>query len=155
MYILSKCVMRVVVQRVARASSLINEEEVSSIAYGLLILLGVTNQDGEKEIDYLVKKIVNLRIFNDDQGVMNCSLLDVGEALVVSQFTLYARTRKGNRPSYIDAAKGEISEPIYEAFCMELEKQLGMPIGRGVFGADMAVSLVNDGPVTIIIDTNE
>lgn len=148
--------MRVVVQRVARASVSINEEEVSSIAYGLLILLGVTNQDGEKEIDYLVKKIVNLRIFNDDQGVMNRSLLDVGgEALVVSQFTLYARTRKGNRPSYIDAAKGEISEPIYEAFCMELEKQLGMPIGRGVFGADMAVSLVNDGPVTIIIDTNE
>lgn len=148
--------MRVVVQRVARASVSINEEEVSSIAYGLLILLGVTNQDGEKEIDYLVKKIVNLRIFNDDQGVMNRSLLDVGgEALVVSQFTLYARTRKGNRPSYIDAAKGEISEPIYEAFCMELEKQLGMPIGRGVFGTDMAVSLVNDGPVTIIIDTNE
>ena len=147
--------MRAVIQRVSRASVEVNGKLISKIDTGMLILLGVSNTDGEEEIKYLARKIANLRIFNDEEGVMNRSLIDIeGEALVVSQFTLMARTKKGNRPSYIDAAKGEISEPLYSRFCESLSEQIARPVGRGIFGADMQVSLLNDGPVTIIIDTD-
>lgn len=146
--------MRVVLQRVAMAAVAVGGEEVSSIGKGLLILVGITENDGDKEIDYLVNKIICLRIFDDDKGVMNLSLEDVaGDMLVVSQFTLMARTQKGNRPSYIDAAKREISEPLYEKFCERLQQATQGEVKQGVFGADMHVSLVNSGPVTIIMDT--
>ena len=119
-----------------------------------MVLLGVTDEDGEGDIQWLVRKITNLRIFNDVDGVMNRSLLDVnGEAIVVSQFTLFAATKKGNRPSYIKAAKPVIAIPLYEAFVSVLEKELGKNVGTGVFGADMNVDLVNNGPVTILLDT--
>ena len=119
-----------------------------------MVLLGVTDEDGEEDIQWLVRKITNLRIFNDVDGVMNRSLLDVnGEAIVVSQFTLFAATKKGNRPSYIKAAKPVIAIPLYEAFVSVLEKELGKNVGTGVFGADMNVDLVNNGPVTILLDT--
>lgn len=146
--------MRAVVQRVSKASVTVAEKTVSSIQKGVLVLLGITNEDGEEDMKWLVRKITNLRIFNDMDGVMNLSLLDVkGEAIVVSQFTLYAATKKGNRPSYIKAAKPEVAIPLYEAFVLELEKELGKKVGTGVFGADMKVDLVNDGPVTILLDT--
>ncbi len=146
--------MRAVVQRVSKASVTVAEKTVSSIQTGVLVLLGITNEDGEEDMKWLVRKITNLRIFNDADGVMNLSLLDVkGEAIVVSQFTLYAATKKGNRPSYIKAAKPEVAIPLYEAFVLELEKELGKKVGTGVFGADMKVDLVNDGPVTILLDT--
>lgn len=146
--------MRVVLQRVAKAAVAVGGEEVSSIGKGLLILVGITENDADKEIDYLVNKIICLRIFDDDMGVMNLSLEDVaGDVLIVSQFTLMARTKKGNRPSYIDAAKREISEPLYEKFCDQMQKAIGREVKRGVFGANMQVSLVNSGPVTIIMDT--
>lgn len=146
--------MRAVVQRVSKASVTVKEKMISSIATGLLVLLGITNEDDKEDIQWLVRKITNLRIFNDSDGVMNLSLLDVkGEAIVVSQFTLYAATKKGNRPSYIKAAKPEVAIPLYEAFVLELEKELGKKVGTGVFGADMKVDLVNDGPVTILLDT--
>lgn len=146
--------MRVVVQRVSRASVTVDGKEISKIGKGLLILLGIAETDGPEDIQWLSRKIVNLRIFNDDQGVMNRSLLEVqGDAIVVSQFTLHAATKKGNRPSYIKAAKPERAVPLYEQFVGHLEQDLGKEIGVGVFGADMKVALLNDGPVTILIDS--
>ena len=146
--------MRAVIQRVSSASVTIGGEVRSAIGAGLMILLGVGHDDGQEDIDWLVRKIAGLRIFNDDDGVMNRSVVDVGgEALVVSQFTLMASTRKGNRPSYIGAAGHEKAIPLYEAFCAALSAAVGRPVGTGEFGADMKVSLVNDGPVTICIDT--
>ena len=146
--------MRAVIQRVSSASVTIGGKEKSAIGHGLLVLLGVGHDDGPEDIDWLVKKVAGLRIFNDDAGVMNLSVTDVaGEALVVSQFTLMASTKKGNRPSYIGAAGHEKAIPMYEAFCAALSSAVGRPVGTGEFGADMKVSLVNDGPVTICIDT--
>ena len=146
--------MRAVIQRVASASVTIDGEVKSAIGPGLLILLGVGHEDAQEDLDWLVKKIAGLRIFNDETGVMNRSVVDVrGEALVVSQFTLMASTKKGNRPSYIGAAGHQKAIPMYEAFCAELSSALGRPVGTGVFGADMKVALVNDGPVTICMDT--
>ena len=146
--------MKAVIQRVSKASVSIEGKQVASIKSGLLILLGIINEDAQEDINWLSNKIVNLRIFNDDSGVMNTSLLDVkGDAIVVSQFTLQASTKKGNRPSYIKAAKPDIAIPLYERFVKQLEKDLGKTIQTGQFGADMKVELLNDGPVTIIIDT--
>ena len=146
--------MRAVIQRVSSASVTIVGQVKSSIGKGLLVLLGVGYEDGQEDIDWLVKKISGLRIFDDEAGVMNRSVVDVGgEALVVSQFTLMASTKKGNRPSYIHAAGHEIAVPLYESFCVALSEAVGKPVGTGEFGADMKVSLVNDGPVTICIDT--
>ena len=146
--------MRVVVQRVSKASVTVDNKIVSSIKKGLLILLGITQNDTQKDIDWLCKKIVNLRIFNDENGIMNKSILNIdGNAIVVSQFTLHASTKKGNRPSYLNAAKPEISIPLYEKFIQQLEKELVKKIGTGIFGADMKVELLNDGPITIIIDS--
>lgn len=146
--------MRAVIQRVSRASVTVNLETIAKIDTGLLILLGIEDADTLEDIQWLSKKIANLRIFNDSDDVMNTSLIDVnGNAIVVSQFTLHAATKKGNRPSYIKAAKPEIAIPIYEKFVQQLEADLGKKIGTGVFGADMKVELLNDGPVTIIIDT--
>ena len=146
--------MRVVIQRAGYASVTINGVCKSSIGQGLMILVGIEETDGKEDIDWLCKKIVNLRIFDDENGVMNKSILEVGgDILVVSQFTLHASTKKGNRPSYIRAAKPEISIPLYEHFCEALSLALGKPIGTGEFGADMKVELLNDGPVTICIDT--
>ncbi|MFT6797423.1 MAG: D-tyrosyl-tRNA(Tyr) deacylase [Maribacter sp.] len=146
--------MRTVVQRVSSASVTVEGDVISAMETGLLVLLGITEEDGTEDIQWLVRKIANLRIFNDADGVMNLSLLDTnGEAIVVSQFTLYAAIKKGNRPSYINAAKPGIAVPLYEAFVLELEKELGKNVGTGVFGADMKVDLENDGPVTIIMDS--
>lgn len=146
--------MRAVIQRVSSASVTIGGQVKSSIGKGLLVLLGVGYEDGQEDIDWLVKKISGLRIFDDEAGVMNRSVVDVGgEALVVSQFTLMASTKKGNRPSYIHAAGHEIAVPLYESFCAALSEAVGKPVGTGEFGADMKVALVNDGPVTICIDT--
>ena len=146
--------MRVVIQRVIKASVTIDNKKISAIESGLLILVGIENLDTQEDIDWLSNKIVNLRIFNDDQGVMNNSLLEnKGDVIVVSQFTLHATTKKGNRPSYINAARPEIAVPIYEAFVDSLEFKLGKKVGTGIFGADMKVELSNDGPVTIFIDT--
>lgn len=145
--------MIVVIQRVSEASVKIDGLIKSSIGLGLMILVGVEDADNEEDIDWLAKKIVNLRIFSDSEGKMNESLLDVnGEMLVISQFTLHALTKKGNRPSYIRAARPEIAIPIYEQFVDAL-KASGQPVGTGEFGADMKVSLINDGPVTIVIDS--
>lgn len=146
--------MRVVIQRAGHASVTIDRTCKSAIGKGLLILVGIEETDGQEDIDWLCKKIVNLRVFDDENGVMNKSILDIkGEILVVSQFTLHASTKKGNRPSYIRAAKPEISIPLYEQFCRELSSSLGKEIGTGEFGADMKVELLNDGPVTICMDT--
>ena len=146
--------MRVVIQRVSSASVTIGGELRSAIGAGLLILVGICPEDTQEDIDYLVKKTAALRIFDDDAGVMNRSILDVGgDALVVSQFTLMASTKKGNRPSYIRAAGHETAVPLYEKFCEDLSSALGKPVGTGVFGATMQVALVNDGPVTICIDS--
>ena len=143
-----------VVQRVSSASVTIENRIKSTIASGLLVLLGVEDADNLEDIDWLASKIVNLRIFNDEQGVMNVGVKDVnGEILVVSQFTLHASIKKGNRPSYIKAAKPEIAIPLYESFVKVVQSNLGKEVQTGEFGADMKVSLVNDGPVTIIIDT--
>ena len=132
----------------------ISGEVVSSIGAGVMILLGVGHEDGPEDIEWLVKKVAALRIFDDEAGVMNLSLMDVGgEALVVSQFTLMASTKRGNRPSYIAAAGHELAIPMYESFCIALSAALGRPVATGRFGADMQVSLTNSGPVTIIIDT--
>lgn len=148
--------MRVVVQRVLEASVVVSGTAVASISKGLLLLLGITHTDTEEDIDWLVKKISQLRIFEDASGQMNASLQEVqGELILVSQFTLFAATKKGNRPSYIRAAKPEVAEPLYDAFGDAMEKTLGKIIGRGVFGADMKVSLINDGPVTIVIDSQQ
>ena len=146
--------MRVVVQRVSSASVSIGGAVKSAIGPGLLVLLGVGHEDTQEDLDWLVKKVAGLRIFNDEAGVMNRSVVEVGgEALVVSQFTLMASTKKGNRPSYIGAAGHEKAVPMYEAFCKALSIAIGRPVGTGEFGADMQVSLINDGPVTICIDT--
>ena len=146
--------MRAVIQRVSSASVTIDGAVKSSVGPGLMILLGIGHGDGQEDIDWLVKKTAGLRIFDDEAGVMNCSVVDVGgDVLVVSQFTLLASTRKGNRPSYIGAAGHELAIPLYELFCAALSAAIGRPVGTGEFGADMKVSLVNDGPVTICIDT--
>jgi D-tyrosyl-tRNA(Tyr) deacylase len=146
--------MRAVIQRVTSASVTIEGREKSAIGLGLLILLGVEDADTQEDLAWLVKKISNLRIFDDDEGVMNRSLLDVeGEALVVSQFTLYASYKKGNRPSWFRAGSHEHSIPLYNSFCAALSKAIGKRVGTGEFGAEMQVKLVNDGPVTICIDT--
>ena len=146
--------MRILIQRVTKASVTIEEKLKSMINNGLLILIGIEESDNDEDIDWLVKKCVNLRIFDDEQGIMNKSILDSGgDVLAVSQFTLMASTKKGNRPSYIKAAKPEISVPLYETFCRKMEEALNKPIMTGVFGADMQVELINDGPVTILIDS--
>ena len=146
--------MRAVIQRVSHASVTIEGEMKSSIEQGYLILLGICNEDTEEDVDWLVKKIANLRIFGDENDVMNRSILDIdGNCLVVSQFTLYASYKKGNRPSWFRAGSHEHSIPLYEAFCKQLSDQLAKPVGTGEFGADMKVELLNDGPVTICMDT--
>ena len=146
--------MRLLIQRVSEASVTIDSQIKSSIAKGLLLLVGIEETDTQEDIDFLCKKNVNLRIFDDENGVMNKSVLETGgEILVVSQFTLHASTKKGNRPSYIKAAKPEVSIPLYEQFCQALSEMLGKPIQTGEFGADMQVELINDGPVTIWIDS--
>lgn len=146
--------MRVVVQRVSSASVTIGGAVKSSAGAGLLVLVGIGHEDDERDIDYLVKKTAALRIFNDDNGVMNRSVVDMGgDVIVVSQFTLMASTRKGNRPSYIEAAGHEKAIPLYEEFCRRMSDAIGKPVGTGEFGADMKVALVNDGPVTICIDS--
>ena len=146
--------MKAVIQRVSRASVTIEGQKVANIQSGLLILLGIVNDDTQDDIKWLSNKITNLRIFSDENGIMNNSLLQTqGDAIVVSQFTLHASTKKGNRPSYIYAAKPDVAIPIYEAFVKQLEHDLGKAVQTGQFGADMKVELLNDGPVTIIIDT--
>ena len=146
--------MRVVIQRVSHASVTIDGHCKSAIQKGMMILVGIEETDSREDIDWLCKKIVNLRIFDDENGVMNKSILeDEGNILVISQFTLHASTKKGNRPSYIKAAKPEISIPLYEQFCKDLSGALGKEVKTGEFGADMKVELLNDGPVTICIDT--
>ena len=146
--------MKVVIQRVSKASVTINQKVVSEINSGVLILLGIESEDTQDDILWLSKKVANLRIFNDENEVMNKSLIDIdGDAIVVSQFTLQASTKKGNRPSYIKAAKPESAIPLYQSFVSQLESDLGKKVGSGEFGADMKVSLLNDGPVTIIIDS--
>ena len=148
--------MKAVIQRVLEASVTIESVKVTEMKKGLLILLGIEAEDTKDDIEWLSKKIVNLRIFDDENGVMNNSLLNEnGEAIIVSQFTLQASTKKGNRPSYIKAAKPEISIPLYNHFITAFEKQLNKKVGTGEFGADMKVALVNDGPVTIIIDSKK
>jgi len=146
--------MRTVIQRVSHASVTIDGKVHAAIRHGLLILVGCENADTQEDIDWLSRKIVGLRIFDDENGVMNRSLRDVaGELLVVSQFTLWASTKKGNRPSYLRAGSHELTIPLYESFCQTLSRELGHPISTGIFGADMKVELLNDGPVTICIDT--
>lgn len=146
--------MRTVIQRVTEASVKVDGRITGAIKEGLLILVGVEDADTQEDIDWLVKKIVGLRIFNDENGVMNLSVQDVGGGLLaVSQFTLMASTKKGNRPSYIRASKGDYAQPMYDKFCQALEKESGKKVEKGIFGADMKVSLLNDGPVTIIMDT--
>ena len=148
--------MRIVIQRVSKASVTIEEKIKSSIAKGYLILLGIEHEDGQEDIDWLCKKIVQLRIFKDEEGKMNRSIKDIeGEIIVVSQFTLHASTKKGNRPSYIRAARPETAIPLYENFVKTLEQHLGKEIGTGEFGGMMEVALVNDGPVTILIDSKQ
>ena len=146
--------MRAVIQRVSKASVTIEGTKVADISSGLLVLLGVIDSDTPEDIQWLSNKLTNLRIFNDTDGVMNTSLKDSnGSAIVVSQFTLYAQTKKGNRPSYIKAAKPEVAKPLYEEFVRQFELDLGQTIQTGAFGVDMKVALLNDGPVTIIIDS--
>ena len=146
--------MRAVIQRVSKASVISDGVLTAEIGSGILVLLGIEDADGVADISWLSNKIANLRIFGDENGVMNLSVKDSkGEAIVVSQFTLHASTKKGNRPSYIRASKPEIAIPLYEAFIKQLEVDLGKKVGTGIFGADMKVELLNDGPVTLIIDT--
>lgn len=146
--------MRVVIQRVTEASVRVDGKVTGAINKGLLILVGIEDADTQEDIDWITKKIVGLRIFDDENGVMNLSIGDVeGGLLAVSQFTLMASTKKGNRPSYIRASKGDFAQPMYEKFCQALEKESGKKVEKGIFGADMKVSLLNDGPVTIIMDT--
>lgn len=146
--------MRVVIQRVKEASVTIDKRVKASIEKGLLILVGIEDADTDEDAAWLAKKIVQLRIFDDENGVMNRSVQDInGEILIVSQFTLFAATRKGNRPSYIRASKGEHAIPLYESFCRMVSEEIAKPVQTGVFGADMKVALLNDGPVTIWIDT--
>ena len=146
--------MRVIIQRVREASVKVEGHAIGTIGQGYMILVGIENSDTKEDLEWLSNKIVGLRLFDDENGVMNLSIKDInGSILLVSQFTLHASTKKGNRPSYINAAKPEISMPLYEAMILQLAKDLGKPIQTGQFGADMKVSLINDGPVTISIDT--
>ncbi len=146
--------MRAVIQRVTEASVKVDSEIVSEIKSGVLILLGIESSDDQNDIEWLARKIVNLRIFDDAEGVMNRSLMEVGgDAMVVSQFTLHASTKKGNRPSYIKAARPEDAIPLYEGFVKRMEYEMNKKVGAGIFGADMKVALLNDGPVTILIDS--
>ena len=146
--------MRAVIQRVSSSSVVIDGETTASIGKGLLVLLGIEDGDGVEDIAWLAPKIARMRIFGDEAGLMNLSVVDCdGEVIVVSQFTLHASTRKGNRPSFIRAARPEVSEPLYRQFCEALSSEMGKEVGRGRFGAEMKVSLANDGPVTIVIDT--
>ncbi len=148
--------MRIVIQRVSKASVTVDGAIVGKIAHGLLLLLGIEPDDTQTDIDWLCNKIANLRIFGDDNGVMNLSVKEVnGGLLLVSQFTLHASTKKGNRPSYIKAAKPDIAIPLYEAFAKQLQHTSGISVETGIFGADMKVELLNDGPVTIIIDSKQ
>ena len=144
--------MRVLIQRVKNASVTVEGKEISKINKGFLVFVGITHTDTEKEADYLVKKVTNLRVFEDENGKMNLSLKDVdGKLLVVSQFTLYSNCENGNRPSFTEAAKPDIANPLYEYFCSKCE-QTGIEVQKGIFGADMKISLLNDGPVTIMIE---
>ncbi len=146
--------MRVLIQRVSEANVKIDNRTKGKIKKGLLVFVGIENEDSREDIDWLTGKIVNLRIFDDENGIMNCSVLDIdGEVLVVSQFTLHASTKKGNRPSYIKAAKPDVAILLYESFCNELNKKLNKKTETGTFGADMKITLINDGPVTIWIDS--
>ncbi|MGB0357617.1 MAG: D-aminoacyl-tRNA deacylase [Flavobacteriaceae bacterium] len=146
--------MRAVLQRVTKAQVIANQTHVQHIGNGLVVLLGITHEDLAEDVDWLVNKITNMRIFNDENQVMNKSVLDIdGELLVVSQFTLFAQTKKGNRPSYIQAATHDIAVPLYELFLEKAALAMGKPVQCGIFGADMQIDLVNDGPVTIIIDS--
>jgi len=146
--------MKAVIQRVSKASVTVDGKVISSIKKGLLILLGITNDDNVTDIEWLTRKIINLRIFNDNDAIMNKSIINIdGNIIVVSQFTLLASTKKGNRPSYIKAAKPIIAIPLYEQFISQLEKELGKKVGTGIFGADMKIELLNDGPVTILLDS--
>lgn len=146
--------MRAVIQRVSEASVTLEGKKVAAIKAGLLVLVGIEDADTPEDIDWLCAKIIKLRIFGDEDGLMNRSIEDIGgDIIVVSQFTLHAAIKKGNRPSYIRAAKPDIAIPLYEAFIIQMEKELGRKIQTGAFGADMKVALLNDGPVTIIIDT--
>ena len=146
--------MRIIIQRVLNASVTIDNKLYSANNQGMMILVGIEEADGDEDIAFLTKKVANMRIFDDADGVMNLSVMDIGgEVLVVSQFTLHASTKKGNRPSYIKAAKPDISVPLYEKFCAELSSILGKPVKTGVFGADMQCALINDGPVTIFMDS--
>lgn len=147
--------MRIVIQRVSHASVTIEGEVKSAIRQGYLILLGIEESDTSEDVDWLVRKVIGLRVFDDENHVMNRSIMDInGEILVISQFTLFASYKKGNRPSWLRAAKHEISIPLYEKFCKKLSDALGKPVGTGEFGADMKVDLLNDGPVTIMMDTH-
>lgn len=146
--------MRAIIQRVSHASVTVDKKSVSKIGKGILVLVGIEGQDGQEDILWLTRKIANLRIFNDEDGVMNKSLIDVGgDAIVVSQFTLHASTKKGNRPSYLMAAKPDVAILLYESFIVQFQNEIGKKVGTGIFGADMKVELMNDGPVTIQIDT--
>mgnify|MGYP000547441169 CR=1 FL=1 len=146
--------MRAVVQRSYEASVKVDGETIGEIDWGMVVLLGIKDTDTVEDLNYILRKLLNLRIYDDENGVMNKSILeDGGEILVISQFTLHASTKKGNRPSYIKAAKPDVSIPLYEQFCKDLSSALGKAIGTGTFGADMKVELLNDGPVTICIDT--
>lgn len=147
--------MRIIIQRVSHASVTIEGEVKSAIRQGYLILLGIEESDTSEDVDWLVRKVIGLRVFDDENHVMNRSIMDInGEILVISQFTLFASYKKGNRPSWLRAAKHEISIPLYEEFCKKLSDALGKPVGTGEFGADMKVDLLNDGPVTIMMDTH-
>ena len=146
--------MRVVIQRVSRASVSIDNNTKSAIGKGYMILVGIEETDNETDVDWLVKKVIGLRVFEDENGIMNCDIKSVnGDILVISQFTLFASYKKGNRPSWFRAAKHEISIPLYNEFCQKLSNELGKPVGTGEFGADMKVELINDGPVTICMDS--
>ena len=146
--------MRIVIQRVSHASVTIEGNVKSAIQKGYLILLGICEEDTSEDIDWLIRKVIGLRVFDDENGVMNRSIMDVeGEGLVISQFTLFASYKKGNRPSWLRAAEHEISIPLYNEFCSKLSEALGKQVGTGEFGADMKVELLNDGPVTICMDT--
>ena len=146
--------MKAVIQRVTEASVTVDGRVTGSIGNGLLVLLGIEDSDSAEDIEWLSKKIANMRIFNDEMGVMNLSAIETGgDFLIVSQFTLMASTKKGNRPSYIRASKREYAEPMYERFCTAIENESGRKVQKGIFGAEMKVKLLNDGPVTIVIDT--
>ncbi len=147
--------MRAVIQRVLESSVRIDGKVACKMGPGLMVLLGIEDGDGDEDIIWLAGKIARMRIFSDDEGKMNLAVTDIcGEIIVVSQFTLHASTKKGNRPSFLRAAAPSVSDPLYEGFCTAMEGELGRPVGRGIFGADMKISLVNDGPVTILIDTH-